>query len=154
MGDRQLPAISIGVPLNLNTQFMSSGRAHRDGGLAGYNLWVFARGQAFSPGGKGLLAAPYNPAAPNLAPRYRPPVLACSDLITTCSAPVPGLLSCLLRARFGPQPVGCKSGNVMTLQGFMERSAERGAKNTLLAGKPDRRRRTEDAMIFAQNGDD
>jgi hypothetical protein len=28
----------LGVPLNPNTQFMSSGRAHRGGILAGYNL--------------------------------------------------------------------------------------------------------------------
>jgi hypothetical protein len=31
-------SIIFGVPVNLNTQFMSSGRAHRDGILAGCNL--------------------------------------------------------------------------------------------------------------------
>ena len=49
--------------------------------------------------GKGILTAPYNLAAPGLAPRLRPPVFACSDLITACSAPVPVLLSPLFRGR-------------------------------------------------------
>ena len=31
-------ALAVGVPLNLNTQFMGSGRAHRGGILAGHNV--------------------------------------------------------------------------------------------------------------------
>ena len=84
--------------------------------------------------GKGIQAAPYNPAAPDLTPRFRRPVLACSDLINACSAPVSDLLSRLFRARSGPQPAGCKTSNAMTLQGFPERMATAARKNALLAG--------------------
>ncbi len=39
----------------------------------------------------------------------------------------------------------------MTLQGFLERSADRGEKNSLLAGKQDRPRRTESEMILSRS---
>ena len=83
---------------------------------------------AFYTRGKGMPVTPYNPAAPGLALTFRPPVLACSDLISACSAPVPDLLSRVFRACSGSQAVGCKSGNAMTLHQFLERSGDRGAR--------------------------
>ncbi len=79
--------------------------------------------------------APYNPAVPGLAPHCRRLFFACSDLIRACYLPVPGLLTCLFRALCGPQPYGCKGCNALTLQGFLERSADCGEKNRLLAGE-------------------
>ncbi len=66
-----------------------------------------------------MTTALYNPAAPGLAPRIRPPVLS------------------LFRARSIPQPEGCKGSNAMTLQDFLEPSADAAQKNSLLAGKSD-----------------
>ncbi len=66
------------------------------------------------------LAAPYNPAAPGRAPRLRPPVLACSDLINACSAPVPVLLNCLFRGRQSLQLAGCNTSKTMILHDFPE----------------------------------
>ncbi len=98
------------------------------------------------------MASSYNPAAPGLVPRFARLFLACSDLITTYSAPVPDLLNSLFRARSGPQPAGCQASNAMRSQDFLDRSADSGQKNSLLAGKPDCRQRTESEMILGRIG--
>jgi hypothetical protein len=51
-----------------------------------------------------------------------------------------------------PQPVDCNAGNAMTFHDFPEKNADRGAKNSLLAGKPDCRRRIESEVILARFG--
>ncbi len=62
--------------------------------------------------------------------------------------PVPDLLTSLFRAPYIPQPAGCIAGNALILRYFLDRGAEQRAKNALLAGKPNRRRRTGSTMIF------
>ena len=91
---------------------------------------------------KGMPATPCNPAAPGTAPRFRPPDNSLIRSESACSLPVPVAGYSLFRACAGPQPVRCIASNIMTLHGFPERALTAGQKNSLLAGKPDRRRRT------------
>jgi hypothetical protein len=45
----------------------------------------------FPPAGKGILAVVYNPAAPGVAPRFRPPVLSLFRSEIAQKFPVPGV---------------------------------------------------------------